>query len=94
MRHEWLAGATRISDPTTVEARFRECVLRIFQPGVRVRYIPGHAHNDANHPDCEDGTVSSVNEKYVFVRFDQAVSRFGWDGATSQSCNPLDLTLL
>ena len=39
------------------------------RPGMRVRYIPGHAHGDRGHPDCEDGVVSSVNERFVFVRF-------------------------
>ena len=27
-----------------------------FSIGQRVRYVPGHAHNDQKHPDCEDGT--------------------------------------
>jgi hypothetical protein len=40
-----------------------------FPENTRVRYIPGHAHGDANHPDCEDGFVSSCSHKYVFVRY-------------------------
>jgi hypothetical protein len=37
------------------------------------------------------GTVSSVNQSFVFVRFDKNVGNLGWAGATSQSCDPRDL---
>lgn len=40
-----------------------------FQIGDNVRYIPNHAHGDANHPDCENGVVSSKNHLYVFVKY-------------------------
>lgn len=33
------------------------------QPGTQVVYIPNHAQNDATHPDCEYGFVTSVSEK-------------------------------
>lgn len=65
-----------------------------FQHGQRVRYIPGHAGGDSSHPDCEDGAVSSANHLYVFVRFDKTVAKLGWDGTTSQSCEPDDLIKL
>lgn len=65
-----------------------------FRPGQRVRYIPGHAYGDMCHPDCEDGTVSSLGEDNVRVRFDKHVGRLGWDGATAQACTPDDLVLL
>jgi hypothetical protein len=68
--------------------------IKLATPGVRVAYIPGHAFGDMAHPDVEHGIVSSSNGKYVFVKFDRAVSRFGWDGATSQSCCPEDLVIL
>jgi hypothetical protein len=58
---------------------------------MRVRYIPGHALGDNNHPDCEDGIVSSWNDENVFVKFDKQLKKFGWHGTTSQSCNPSDL---
>lgn len=61
------------------------------KPGDRVRYVPGHAEGDAWHPDCEDGTVSSLCAGTVRVRFDKHVIRFGWDGATAQACSPEDL---
>lgn len=60
----------------------------------RVAYIPMHAGGDKTHPDVEYGTVSSVNDKYVFVRFDKQVEKLGWSGATSQACDPEDLTLI
>lgn len=65
--------------------------LSDIKPQMRVRYVPGHAHGDISHPDCEWGTVSSVNDKYAFVKFDRQVSRLGWEGTTSQSCDPDDL---
>ena len=44
------------------------------KPGDRVRYIPGHAHGDSGHPDCEDGIVRSLNrEGFPFVVYDNAV---------------------
>jgi hypothetical protein len=43
--------------------------LSDFKPGMRVLYIPGHAHGDWEHPDCEDGVVTSVNDFFVFVQF-------------------------
>lgn len=63
---------------------------------MRVRYIPGVAHGDRNHPDCEDGTVSSNNGKYVFVKFDKQLAAFGgdWEAATSESCCCTDLVRL
>lgn len=52
-------------------------------PGTLVRYVPLHAHGDADHPDCEDGVVTSVRGAVVFVRFDKQPS-----DARGQACNP------
>lgn len=41
-----------------------------FHKGQRVRYVPQHANGDRNHPDCEDGVVSSVGGDTVFVKYD------------------------
>ena len=65
-----------------------------FTPGTRIRYIPGVAQGNPNDTSCEDGTVSSVNDLYVFVKFDKQVEKLGWDGTTSQSCDPKDLIIL
>ena len=65
-----------------------------FKPQMRVRYVPMHAYGNITHPDCEDGTVSSVNMHFVFVKFDKQVAKFGWDGTTSQACQPSGLRLM
>lgn len=72
--------------------------LSLFIKGVRVAYIPLHAHGDIHHPDVEHGTVSSArktsNGEVVFVKFDKQLNQFGWEGTTSQSCDPTDLVIL
>lgn len=55
-----------------------------FKEGQRVAYV----HYDDVR---EYGIVSSVNYRFVFVRFDKQVAKLGWSGATSQSCDPRDL---
>lgn len=62
-----------------------------FQPKQKVLYLPTHAFGDENHPDVETGYVSSTNEKFVFVKFEPQLTNFGWDGTTSQACDPKDL---
>ena len=63
-------------------------------PGARVKYIPGVANGDPYHPDCETGFVSTHNDQYVFVKFDQSLSQNNWDNVTSQSCKPEDLLFI
>ncbi len=65
-----------------------------FTHGMRVLYVPNHACGSQSHPDCEEGTVSSANDKYVFVRFDKQVKKFGWHGTTSQACDTDNLRLI
>ena len=67
--------------------------LQGFGANMRVIYIPGHANGNRRHPDCEHGRVSSVNDKYVFVRFDEQVRVLGWDQATGKACDPADLVM-
>ncbi len=74
-----------------------------FRKGVRVVYVPTHAHQDLNHPDCEYGVVSSINDKFVFVKFDiEAYTNIdgkpwtmqmmtGDEDYTAQACDPRDL---
>ena len=56
--------------------------------GVGVRYIPNHAKGDREHPDCEDGMVSSIVERWdggtVFVRY----YRRGALQSTAQGTDP------
>ncbi len=44
-----------------------------FKHGDKVRYVPNHANGDAQHVDCQDGIVSSTNEKFVFVKYNNAM---------------------
>lgn len=69
-------------------------VVGDFKTGDRVLYVPNHANGNTWHEDCRAGMVSSVNDRFVFVRFDENVNRLGWDGATSQACDPTNLTKL
>lgn len=62
-----------------------------FKNGDKVRYTP---HGDPSHHDAENGTVSSRNGHFVFVKFDKQVDRLGWTGATAQAVNPEDLIKL
>jgi hypothetical protein len=58
----------------------------MISPGSRVIYVSHHAHGDINHPDCEHGKVTSINDAgTVFVRFDGQV------GDTNPGCNIKDL---
>jgi len=41
-----------------------------YKHGDKVIYIPNHAEGDVRHPDCQQGIVSSVNERFVFVKYD------------------------
>ena len=61
--------------------------------GERVRYIPHHAHGDANHPDCQSGVISSTNDKWVFVKYDNLVCTMttGDEPYTAQATDPNDL---
>ena len=44
-----------------------------FKKGDKVTFIPNHAFDDPNHEDCQDGVVSSVNDHYVFVKYNCAL---------------------
>ena len=60
----------------------------------RVLYVPIHVQGDLKHKDCEYGAVSSVNEDYVFVKFDPKHMRVRYNGdedITAQCCDPKDL---
>jgi hypothetical protein len=67
-----------------------------FQHGMRVLYVPHHAGGDEIHVDCERGVVSSVNERYVFVKYDCAACRMvtGDEPYTAAATDPADLRIL
>lgn len=43
--------------------------------GSKVTYVPGHAKGNAGHKDCEEGTISSWNDKFVFVNYGTGTSK-------------------
>ena len=64
-----------------------------FKKGERVRYIPHHAHGDIKHKDCENGVVSSTNNSWVFVKYDNlmCIMTTGDEPYTAQATDPNDL---
>lgn len=68
--------------------------LEDIQPQDRVAYVPTHAHGNLKHKDVELGIVSSTNTRFAFVKFDKQLIKFGWEGTTSQSCQPDDLVFI
>ena len=49
--------------------RIEDKLLTQGEIGSKVTYIPRHAKDDASHPDAEGGTISSWNDKFVFVNY-------------------------
>lgn len=69
--------------------------LADFAKGDLVRYIPSHAEGNKDHPDCENGVVSSTNDKYVFVKYDNkmCIMTTGDEPYTAQATDPEDLIM-
>jgi hypothetical protein len=65
-----------------------------FEPGDRVAYIPMHAEYDITHGDVEWGTVSSVNNVNVFVKFDWQITYAKAEDISGQACSPSDLIII
>jgi len=61
-------------------------VTVIFKQGDEVRYVPNHAEGDLNHKDCENGTVTSIKNGIVFVKYMCSDS-------VSKGCSPSNLVL-
>jgi len=79
--------------------------LQEFKHGMRVAYIPNHVglmallSTSAGYPypkDVQLGVVSSINEQWVFVKFDNGVQQMvtGDEPYTAQACHPRHLVLL
>jgi len=64
-----------------------------FEHGDKVRYIPIHAEGNPRHKDCQNGVVSSINDKFVFVKYDNAmcIMTTGGEPYTAQATDPNDL---
>lgn len=69
----------------------KRLTLEEIEPQMKVRYVPMHGNDDLSHPSVEQGVVSSKNDHFAFVKFNQQVAKFGWDGTTSQACSAEDL---
>ena len=54
--------------------------------GAPVLYVPTHVDNNTEHPDCEVGFISTVNENGIWARFHE--------GDTGAKCNPETLRWL
>ncbi len=64
-----------------------------FKKGMRVKYAPNHAEGDVHHKDCRDGVVSSTNDTWVFVKYDNLCCRMvtGDEPYTAQATSPDNL---
>jgi len=56
------------------------------RPGQLVRYMPPHCNGNIEHRDVEEGIVSSANDKFIFVRYNE--------GITGAATPPEHLTVL
>ena len=67
-----------------------------FKKGMKVRYVPTHANGDTKHKDCENGVVSSVNDKWVFVKYNNlmCIMTTGDEPYTAQATDPTELVIL
>jgi hypothetical protein len=54
------AAAVPQEDPMTLDD---------LHEGMRVLYIPHHAHGERTHPDCQRGIVTSKSATQAFVRY-------------------------
>lgn len=66
-----------------------------FKKGQLVIYIPGHANGDHQHLDCQRGVVSSTNESWVFVKYNNAmcIMTTGDESYTAAATDPDDLRM-
>ena len=62
-----------------------------FKPGMRVKYIPRVANKNPNHEACEEGIVSSTNDSFVFVRYENGINSFAQKGCPT---DPEDLIII
>ena len=67
--------------------------IEIFQPGDQIIYIPAHADNDPDHPDCEFGFVTTVGSNNVFCRYWDKSNKRLRTTANSEATSPRDLYL-
>lgn len=61
----------RIRELMAGEGKGESRMSEDFRAGERVHYVPYHANGDIRHRDCENGIVTSTNDRFVFVKFNQ-----------------------
>ena len=49
--------------------KIQEVKLQDIHRDSKVTYVPSHVHGNAGHEDCEGGTISSWNDKFIFVNY-------------------------
>lgn len=66
----------------------------MFKKGDLVRYIPTHA-KDSSHKDCENGVVSSTNDTFIFVKYNNGICKMvtGDEPYTAQATYSSNLKL-
>lgn len=64
-----------------------------FKKGQQVTYVPHHANGDTDHEDCQRGVVSSTNDSWVFVKYNNldCVMITGDEPYTAAATDPNDL---
>jgi len=64
-----------------------------FKKGDHVTYVPTHAQGNTGHPDCTQGVVSSVNDTFVFVKYNNnmCIMTTGDEPYTAQATSPGNL---
>jgi hypothetical protein len=68
-----------------------------FKKGMRVRYRPNHVDkDDDSHPDIQKGCVSSINDRWVFVKYDNLSCKMftGDEPFTAAATCPQDLEII
>lgn len=67
-----------------------------FKHGMRVLYVPSHIRGKTTNADCKRGIVSSVNDEFVFVKYDCAACKMltGDEPYTAQATLPENLWIL
>ena len=83
----------RFFDEVLINKRRFNVKISDFKKGDKVKYIPTHANGDRKHKDCENGVVSSTNDRFVFVKYDNAmcIMTTGDEPYTAQATKPEDL---
>jgi hypothetical protein len=64
-----------------------------FKTGDHVTYVPSHAQGNLTHADCQQGVVSSVNDEWVFVKYNNlmCIMTTGDEPYTANATSPYDL---